>query len=113
MERIVAIKAETPASFTLVGPSVVFGGEDLTGEYFNAKTDYWLDRLGYVKPVLYDHSFNKDLDLAVLGMAELKTDDAGVWFTAEIDKAKKYAERVRQLAEGKLLGGSTGAVAHL
>ncbi len=79
----VSVKSETDTSFVLEGPAVVFGGEDLTGEYMDGATDFWLKSLGPTRPALYDHGFNAEIKDAIIGTATLDERDDGVWFTTE------------------------------
>jgi HK97 family phage major capsid protein len=113
----VAIKAETPDTLTVGGWGVVFGGADLTGEYFAADTDYWLDRLGPTKVALYDHGFDEALKARVLGTGTLERKSAdgvdGLWFEAQLDKHQRYVTQIRALVEAGVMGLSSGAVAHL
>jgi HK97 family phage major capsid protein len=109
----VAVKSETEDTITLEGWAVVFGGTDLTGDYFDSSTDFWFKTLGTTKPLLYDHGFNDTLKDSILGTATLEPRDDGVWFTAEIEKSNRYAKQVSALAKASILGASTGAVAHL
>ena len=46
---------ETDAYFKVGGYGVVFGGRDLEGEYFDADTNFWFDRMGRTPVVLYQH----------------------------------------------------------
>jgi HK97 family phage major capsid protein len=111
----VAVKSETDDTFTLEGWAVVYGGEDLTGEYFTADTDFWTDdkRLGDRKVYLYDHGTNADLKSQVIGSATLAARPEGIWYEAEVQKSAKYADQLRALADAGVLGTSTGAVSHL
>src|SRR5512146_2528709 len=109
----VAGKAETETHFTLAGWAVVYGGQDLTGETVTKDTDFWLDRLGRKKVLLYDHGFDDAVQTKVIGEAEITEQEDGLWFEAQLEKANKYAQQVLRLARAGVLGASTGAIAHL
>ena len=109
----ITVKSETDSHFTLEGWAVVFGGKDLTGETFTKDTDFWLDKLGQSKPLLYDHGFDDALKTNVIGTADLSNREDGLWFEAQLSKANRYAQQVLKLAKAGVLGASSGAVAHL
>jgi hypothetical protein len=118
MNRALAIKSETDTTLTLEGWGVVFGGEDLTAEYFSDKTDFWLEQLGPVKMTLFDHGQDDAIKSTVLGSGALErkvADDGteGLWFTAQLDKSLSYVKQVAKLAKAGVLGASSGAVSHL
>jgi phage head maturation protease len=118
MTRALAIKSETDTALTLEGWGVVFGGEDLTAEYFSADTDFWLDALGPVKMTLFDHGQDGALKSTVLGSGTLERKSAddgteGLWFTAQLDKSVAYVKQVEKLAKAGVLGASSGAISHL
>jgi HK97 family phage major capsid protein len=118
VRNALAIKSETESTLTLEGWGVVFGGEDLQGDYFDAKTNFWLTELGSTKPFLYEHGFDSSLKSSVLGTCtlELKTDadgTEGLWLNAQLDKSRGYVAQVAKLAKAGALGASSGAVSHL
>ena len=104
------LKAVTDDHFTVGGMGVVFGAKDLEGDTFAVDTDYMLDTV--TEPiVLYDHAMEIK---SVLGrVTKISKRDAGLWFEAQLDRAKDYAEQVLQLVKAGKLGYSTGSVAHL
>jgi len=109
-----AVKAlhEDDNAVTLGGHAVVFGGHDLTGDTFTAETDFWLDKPQGPRPVLYEHSFEA-LGLKVLGMAEFRPDEAGLWVEAQIQRSEEYQKLIEPLVRAGVLGWSTGAPGHL
>jgi HK97 family phage major capsid protein len=113
MDTRVSIKAQTDETVTVAGWLVVYGGADLAGETFTADTDFWLERLGKSKPVLYDHGFNDAVKRAVLGTGTITAKEDGLWFEAELEKHNRYVQQVMRLIEADVMGWSSGAVAHL
>ncbi len=99
------------------GYGVVFGGRDLEGEKFLPTTDFWMDKLPLKNyPVLYDHGMHPYVRHTVIGHAQARKDDVGIWLEIELEKAREYQEyvaMVRGLAEQKVLGISSGALGHL
>lgn len=85
---------------------------DLTGEFFDARTD-----LGLALPakvgLYYNHGLDETLGRKRLAHAEAETDEIGVWFTAQLDLANKYAAAICELAKMGKLGASSGAPSHL
>jgi len=100
------------------GYAVVFGGKDLTGDTFTKDTDFWFDKLKAVPVVLYEHGFDPAIGKEVLGkIVKINIDDVGVWVEAQLNRHKKYLEKVIDaivgLCKKGVMGFSTGAVAHL
>jgi len=109
----VKVLASTPDTLTVGGYGVVFGGSDLEGETFTAKTNYHLD-LVPSKPILYDHGYNVKLSAQFLGKStKVEADEDGLWIEAELDRHAAYMEQVSQLLEAGVLGWSSGSVGHL
>jgi HK97 family phage major capsid protein len=114
LPHAVKVLSETDTTVRLGGHGVVFGGEDLTKEHFTKACDFWLDRWPGSRPILYDHSMNKTLDLTVLGnTAKVQPDDTGIWLEMELEKSKRYQEMIKPLVDAGKLGLSSGAVSHL
>lgn len=105
-----AVKAT--GDYTLRGYGVVFGGKDLLGDTFSKDTDYGADRSFVGMPVYYDHAMG-GLKSQIGTVKAYEFADDGLIFEIEIDRRKKYADTVMQLANDQALGQSTGAVAHL
>lgn len=98
--------------YTLRGYGVVFGGKDLIGDTFTKNTDFGADRSFVGMPVYYDHAMG-GLKSQIGQVKAYEFADDGIIFEIEIDRRKKYADTVMQLANEGALGQSTGAVAHL
>lgn len=85
---------------------------DVTGEFFDAGTDFGLELPAKVG-LYYHHGFDPTLGKRRLGHAEVKADEDGLWFEAQLDLADRYQARMYQLAQAGKLGASSGAVKHL
>jgi phage head maturation protease len=99
------------------GHVVIFGGPesaDLSAkrDYFTPATDFGLD-VSSRSAVLYHHGLKAPLGRRVLGVAELKADDVGIWAEAELRLRDDYERKVYELAEAGKLGWSTGTASHL
>jgi len=113
MNKIKVIKT-TDDELVIGGWGVVFGGEDLEGETFTKETDFWLDKLPGSRPVLFEHGFDKQAGMQVLGKTmTLETKDEGLWVEAQLDRHERYVQYVEELLESGALGWSSGAVGHL
>lgn len=115
--KALAQKATPPAvkaldSYRVKGKGVVFGGKDLMGDTFTKETDYGEARSFVGMPVYYDHAMG-GLKSQIGEVKAYEFADDALIFEVEIDRRKKYAETVMQLANQQALGMSTGAVAHL
>lgn len=113
MDNTVTIKSKTDDTLTVEGWLVVFGGKDLTGERFNADTDFWLDKMPGKRVALYDHSMNAGVKAAVLGYIDIEQKDMGLWAQAELDRHNAYMAEIEPLIESGTLGWSSGSVGHL
>lgn len=99
-------------SYRVKGAGVVFGGKDLIGDTFDRTTDYGEARSFVGMPVYYDHAMG-GVKSQIGEVKAYEFADDSLIFEVEIDRRKKYAETVMQLANQQALGMSTGAVAHL
>lgn len=110
-DNAIKVLSATDTHYRIGGYGVVFGGRDLDGEEFTPETDY---QLGLVpsKPVYYDHA-QRDIKHPLGVTAEVKTDDAGLWIEAELDRSRKYVDHVMALVHAGRLGWSSGSVQHL
>ena len=85
---------------------------DLTGDYFDAKTDFDFDdgdaRTGY-----YNHGLDIKIGNTKIGKAKLSVDDVGVWLEGQITLRGEYADAVMKLVDAGELGLSSGALSHL
>ena len=85
---------------------------DLTGDYFNAETDFDMDFPGKAT-VYWNHGIDSQMKRRKLGKADLRVDDAGVWAEMILQERDEYEQYVSKWAgEGKL-GWSSGTAAHL
>jgi HK97 family phage major capsid protein len=92
------------------GYLVTYGGLDMTGDYFDAKTDFG----EYSKlPVLYHHGFDATLKKRRIGTAEVRQDDVGLWAEAQLSMRDDYEKMVYELAQNGKLGWSSGAAGHV
>jgi HK97 family phage prohead protease len=108
------ITSDNGSSFMVAGYAVVFGGQDVVGDSFTAKTDFWFDRLTHTPPVLYQHGKDELIKRAVVGRVVAKRiDDVGLWIEAQITASKQYADAIRELVAKGVLGWSSGSVPHL
>jgi len=114
VKRSLVIKAKTDDTLTIGGYGVVFGGVDLSGDTFTAKTDFWLDKLPGERPLLYEHGFDDGLGLTVLGKTvKIEPDETGLWVEAELNRHQRYMKEVEALIEAGVLGYSSGSAGHL
>ena len=99
----------------LGGYLVRFGSKDdtdLEGEYFSKDTDFDLEFPGK-SSVYFNHGMDQAIKKRVLGKADLKVDEFGVWcevILAERDEYEKFV--ALQAASGKM-GWSSGTAGHL
>lgn len=90
-----------------------FGGKDLDGEFFAAKTDFGLDYYGTI-PVLFAHGHDPEVGAAKVGEITIKEiRDKGVWVEGHLDRQSSYYEAIRELASKTDIYWSSGAISHL
>lgn len=83
-------------------------------DFFTKNTDYGFDGgTEITTPIYYDHGKDGTIGKERLGRGTLKMMDEGIWIDAQLDKRKKYAKAVLQLADMGVLGWSSGSVPHL
>lgn len=89
-------------------------GLDLDGQQFSAKSDLCLDWFpNGGRPILFHHGFDETVKMAPIGHEiESTMTDNGLWVRAQLDKASKYYNRVKQLVEKGAVGWSSGAPDH-
>lgn len=104
-----AVKMVTP--YTVRGRAVVFGGQDLTGEYFTADTNFGTRPI-VGAPAYYDHALGGIKSQIGTVKAWEPTDD-GIDVEIELDRRHKYFKEFVELVEAKALGISTGTASHL
>lgn len=92
-----------------------FGGKDLAGEFFSAKTDFALDWFQPgERPLLYHHGLDAEASTAVVGrVKDYKATDTGVWAQAQLDKSSEYFDAIKELVKQGKLFFSSGSMNHL
>jgi phage head maturation protease len=110
----VKLLEENEKTATVAGYGVIFGGQDLEGEFFTKSTDFMLD-LVPTKLVLYDHTMQPEVQdvLGAVKASDVRLDDMGIWIQAQLDRSKAYVEAVLELIKQGAIGISSGAVSHL
>jgi HK97 family phage major capsid protein len=83
---------------------------DLTGDYFTADTNFGIHK---TFPLHYAHGFDKAIKATQIGIGEVKEDDTGLWFEAQIEAREGYNEMIAELVEAGKLSYSSGAVGNL
>ncbi len=97
---------------------ILFGGEDLAGEFFtkNTKFESTYTDLG-VLYVDFEHGFDsksRNIHDSVMGVVDWKTakvDDKGVFVQRVLNRRSKYVEYLADLIEAGIIGTSSEAVA--
>lgn len=93
------------------------GGKDNDGDWFSAKTDFWLDQIGK-RPIIHYHGWDANTgqptNPEVIGeeVSYTKKSD-GVWFKYILDKASATAKSMWEAAKGGFARASSGAISHL
>lgn len=95
------------------GHLVIFGGEDLTGDFFVPDTDYDLEDGQGKATVLYHHGMDATLKRRKLGRADLRVDDVGVWMEAQLALRDDYERALYGMIEAGKMGLSSGTAPHL
>lgn len=113
MTTDMTVKFAAGSDTIIEGYGVPFG-LDLDGQQFTSKTERypeWFPNGG--RPILVDHGFDKTIKFAKVG-TELSTEEReeGDWVRAQLDKASKYYNRVKQLVEAGKMGWSSAAPDH-
>jgi hypothetical protein len=100
----------------LGGYAVVWGNDktvDLDGEWFDSGTeelDSIFKSVGRL-PYLYDHAMDNTLKTAVVGVVDvMESDDIGLWYEVQLDRANQYATAIQQLAADSKIGTSSGTL---
>lgn len=83
---------------------------DLEGDYFDAQTDFG----GATRStVYYQHGLDRTLKTRKLGLADLRTDEFGVWAETQLELRDEYEKFIYGLAEAGKMGWSSGTASHL
>lgn len=83
---------------------------DLSGEFFTAKTQFGPAN---ILPVFYHHGFDGSIGKRVIGKADVKFDDVGLWLEAQLEMRDEYEKMIYDLAKQGKLGWSSGSLSHL
>ena len=115
LKDVIAVKSISPNRIR--GYLALWGDEskvDVEGEYFTGYkasklTDFWDGKLGFPRPLTYDHAQNKGMDASpIIGSIDGMGDDSiGRWYEAELDKSHKYRKAVDKLISQRASGTSS------
>lgn len=83
---------------------------DLTGEFFTSETEFGPNK---TPALVYHHGMDGTLKSRILGAAEIKIDDVGVWVEAQLGLRDDYEKMLLEMVEAGKVGWSSGAVGHL
>lgn len=86
---------------------------DLTGDYFDADTDFDLDDGAGKTTVLYHHGMDAKIGRRKLGRGDLRQDDLGVWIEAQLRLRDEYDRALYGMIEAGKMGLSSGTAPHL
>ena len=115
-ELLVKMASEDMHLRVLAAPFGSPDNKDSDGEYFDSKTDFYLDK---IRPMpLFYHSFNPDgtpqEKPEVIGETKgYEVDEKGVWLDIFLDDASEYAKRVWEKAKEGFARASSGTLTHL
>jgi len=100
--------------------AVIYGTEDTPDlsdmkDFFTKATDFWLDKIGPTRPMIYHHAQEPATAAAPVVGAWTKAmqDDVGVWLEGELDKAHKYREAIKEMIAKGVLALSSDSAPHL
>jgi hypothetical protein len=108
----VKVLKQTDDAILIGGYGVIFGGEDLMGDTFTAKTDFMLDMVP-VKQIMYQHGMLEDVDHFIGKSTNEILRKAGLWVEAQLEKHQDYVDEILELIEKKALGWSSQAAGSL
>jgi HK97 family phage major capsid protein len=97
------------------GYLVRFGNKedtDLEGEYFNRDTDFDME-FPAKSSVYFQHGMDPAMKRKVMGKADLKVDEFGVWAEVILAERDEYEKFIAELAKQGKLGWSSGTAGHL
>lgn len=83
---------------------------DLEGDFFNVETDFG-DHT--TTPVFYHHGLDDNIGQRIIGTGELKTDEIGIWITAQLNLRDKWEKAIYDLVKRQKMGWSSGTAPHL
>ncbi len=92
----------------------IFNGRDVQGEFFAAKTDFVLDWFPGERPLLYQHGFDSETGVSVVGRMKIgpRTDE-GLWMRSQLDIRGQYFKAIQELVKARGLDLSSGTMKHL
>jgi len=96
----------------VAGYLITFSDEtspDLSGDFFTPETDFGSHK---TSPTLYNHGVDVKIGDRVIGEAQIKTDDVGVWVEAQLSLRDMYEKAIYKLAQLGKLGWSSGTASH-
>ena len=116
MDGLLSLSIKSIGSDRFGGYAVLWGDEkhkDLQGDYFTAKTEYWLDAYPTL-PALYNHGQDSTLKSSIIGMVQtIKPDVNGLWVEAQYNRRSQYVSRIQKMVADGILSWSSGSVGHL
>jgi hypothetical protein len=135
--RAVRTVSETDDVRIIEGLGIPFGGpfagRDSWQTFASERTDFHWDLFpdfdpsatrsageepGYIRPVTYNHGFDKEIGLARIGgWSPVRMDADGIWVQAQLDKRAKWYGRVAAMLDADVagrggLGFSSGSAEH-
>jgi len=102
---------------TFGGKLVIFSGPDSTDlerDFFNNKTEYFLDLFGK-SAAFYQHGADPKLGKTRIDVdgGKLEKREDHIWYETQLQKRNKYEEMIHKLAKKGKLGLSSGTASHL
>lgn len=89
---------------------------DLEKDYFTKSTDFGFEFDGgqsHKLGLYYNHGMDKVLGTKKIGYGEVKMDDKGLWYSAQLNMADEYSKMIYDLAKKGQLGFSSGSASHM
>lgn len=97
---------------TITGYLALWGSAtkaDIEADYFTPDTDFWNDRLGFPRPLTWEHGQDPQFKgRVIVGQIEtLQPDEFGLVYEATLDRAQKYRKMIDRLIDERALGTSS------
>jgi HK97 family phage major capsid protein len=86
---------------------------DLTGDYFDASSDFDVDEWPHKSRIYYQHGLDSRLKHRKLGNGEMRQDEIGVWVEAQLTLRDEYEKAIFELVKQGKMGWSSGTAGHL